>query len=133
MYFNGVRMSASRVRQTFPRLVRRLTNGKNLANSTIESKIRGAYKQGIPQSDLSTFEVYFDKRRQLVRDNTTVTHYIIENPSKSLDIEPFLEETAPEVVRLMDEHPNTKAQYLLEVWFRETKRKWKSPFPLANI
>ena len=79
MYFNGVRMSASRARQTFPRLVRRLTNGKNLANSTIESKIRGAYKQGIPQSDLSTFEVYFDKRRQLVRDNTTVTHYIIEN------------------------------------------------------
>ena len=122
-------MSASRARQTFPRLVKRLTNGKNLANSTIESKIRRAYKKGIPQSDLSTFEAYFDKRRQLARDNTTVTHYIIENPDKSLDIEPFLEETAPEVVQLMDEHPNTKAQYLLEVWFRDDKEEVEEPVP----
>ena len=58
-----------------------------------------------------------------------MTHYIIENPDKSLDIEPFLEETAPEVVRLMDEHPNTKAQYLFEVWFRDDKEEVEGPVP----
>ena len=129
MYFNGVRISASRARQTFLRLVKRLTNGKNLANSTIESKIRRAYKQGIPQSDLSMFKAHFDKRRKLDRDNTTVTHHIIENPDRSLDLRPFLEETAPEVVQLMDEHPNTKAQYLLQVYFRDDKEDVENPTP----
>ena len=58
-----------------------------------------------------------------------MTHYVIENPDKSLDIGPFLEETASKVVRLMDEHPNTKAQYLLEVWFRDDKEEVKEPVP----
>ena len=58
-----------------------------------------------------------------------MTHHIIENPDRSLGLRLFLEETAPEVVRLMDEHLNTKAQYLLQVYFRDDREDVENPTP----
>ena len=115
-------MSASKARQTFPRLVRTLTDGRSLANSTIEGKIRKAYKGGISSSDLSTFEAQFDKTRQLKDRNRAVAHYVIENPDRSLGLAPFLDKTSPEVIRLMNKNPNMKVQYLLKAVFTKEKR-----------
>ena len=48
---------------------------------------------------------------------TTVTHYLIENPDRSASLLQVLEETKGEVVRLMDEHQNTKVAFSLKVYF----------------
>ena len=122
MHFLGVRRSAREASHYFPRLRREVDGGKGLKQSTIEAKIRRAYKMGIPQSLLVRHEAVFDRTRQLKGEGEgVVKHYLIENPDRTLFLEPFLDETASGVIRLMDENPNAKAEYIVTVWFRSNK------------
>ena len=66
----------------------------------------------------------FDRTRQLKgRGEGVVKHYLIENPDRTLFLESFLDKTAPEVIRLMDENPSTKVEYIVTVWFRSNKNE----------
>ena len=122
MHFLGVRRSAREASHYFPTLRREVDEGKGLKQSTIEAKIRRAYKKGIDQSLLVRREAVFDKTRQLKGEGEgVVKHYLIENPDRTLFFEPFLDETASEVIRLMDENPGAKVEYIVTVWFWSNK------------
>ena len=116
MHFLGVRRSARVASHYFPRLRRMVDGGRGLKQRTIESKIRAAYKKGIDQSLLVRHEAVLDRTRVVTgRGAGVVKHYLLVNPDRTAQ----LEEVAPEVIRLMDEHPNTKARFVLKVHFRD--------------
>ena len=122
MHFLGVRRSAKEASLFFPRLRKEVDGGKGLKQRTIEAKIRRAYKEGIHQSLLIRQEAVFDRTRQLRgKGKEVVKHYLRRNPDRTLFFRPFLEETATEVICLMDENPGTKVQYTVKAWFRDEK------------
>ena len=64
----------------------------------------------------------FDRTRQLKgKGKGVVKHYLIDNPDRTLFLRLFLDETSSEVIRLMDENPNTKVEYIVTGWFRSNK------------
>ena len=119
MHFLGVRRSARDAFHFFPRLRRQVDGGKGLKQRTIEAKIQQAYKKGIDQSLLVRHEARFDRITMLRgRGEGVVKHYLLENPDRTTLLETYLEETAPEVIHLMDEHPNHKVRYVLKIHLR---------------
>ena len=119
MHFLGVRRSAKDASNYFPRLRKMVGGGKRLKQKTIEAKIRRAYKKGIDQSLLVHHEVRFDREREITgKGARVVKRYCLENPDRMLEMESYMQEVAPDVIRLMDEHQDYKLLFGLKVHLR---------------
>ena len=116
MHFLGVRRSARDASHYFSRLRQMVDGGKGLKQGTIESKIRAAYKRGINQSLLVRHEAKFDGERELKgKGKGVVKHFLLENPDRTMSLTEYLQEIATEVIRLMDEHQDTKVRLGLKL------------------
>ena len=63
---------------------------KGLKQSTLEAKVREAYKQEITDSDLAQYESRFDRNREL--KSGVVRHFMIDKPDRSNGLLEFLYE-----------------------------------------
>ena len=116
MHFLGVRRSAKEASNYFPRLKKMVDGGKCLKQSTIEAKIRKAYKRGIDESLLTRHEARFDRERKIRGKGAgVVKHYYFDNPDRTLGMESYLQEVASESIRLMDEHQGYKMLFKLKI------------------
>ena len=122
MQFLGVRRSAREASNYFPRLREMVDGGKGLKQSTIEAKIRKAYKRGIDKSLLTRHEARFDRERKIRGKGAgVVKHYYLDNPDRTLGMERYLQEVASESIRLMDEHQGYKVLFKLKIHLDNTK------------
>ena len=65
-------------------------------------------------------EAVFDGTRVLRgKGEGVVKQFLVENPDRTTLLEPFLDESSSEVIRLMDENPGTKVRYVLKVHLRD--------------
>ena len=116
MHFLGVRRSAKEASNYFPRLRKMVDGGKGLKQSTIEAKIRKAYKGGIDESLITRREARFDRERKIRGKGAgVVKHYYLVNPDRTLGMESYLQEVASERIRLMDEHQDYKMLFKLKI------------------